>query len=225
MILSLAPFLFQTKVLKSLFFQQRLVFFSALLSLVRGTRRWSAAASGVENVFKDEVTQEELVKRGTPPGASCRSCGGLVGAEVQSRQRCDCGSPGLRPFSGYSARVSRRQPGANPAGCDRDAASPGNGANRFRRARAFSAAGGFSGARRRDCDAASPGGSGANLCLRRDPDALAVGAVLSVVPLLLLHGCEVNVRRRRQVVSWIRIFLRSFSHACHQLTVIVVCLM
>ena len=33
---------------------------------------------------------------------------------------------------------------------------------------------------------------------------------LSVVPL--------NVRRRRQVVSWIRIFLRSFSHACHQLT-------
>ena len=47
---------------------------------------------------------------------------------------------------------------------------------------------------------------------------------LSVVPLLLLHGCEVNVRRRRQVVSWIRIFLRSFSHACHQLTVIVLCL-
>ena len=35
---------------------------------------------------------------------------------------------------------------------------------------------GFSGARRRDCDAASPGGSGANLCFRRDPDALAVGA-------------------------------------------------
>ena len=173
---SLAPFLFQTKVLKSLFFQQRLGFFNALLSLVRGTRRWSAAASGVENVFKDEVTQEELVKRGTPPGASCRSFGGLVGAEVQSRQRCDCGSPGLRPFSGYSAGVSRRQPGANPAGCDRDAASPGNGANRFRRARAFSAAGGVSGARRRDCDAASPGGSGANLCLRRDPDALAVGA-------------------------------------------------
>ena len=30
---------------------------------MRGTRRWSAAASDVENVFKDEVTQEELVKR------------------------------------------------------------------------------------------------------------------------------------------------------------------
>ena len=102
------------------------------------------AASGVQNVFKDEVTQEELVKRDTPCGASCRLCGGLVGAELQSRQRCACGSPGLRPFSGYSAGVSRRQPGANPAGCDRDAASPG--------------------------------GSGANLCLRRDPDALAVGA-------------------------------------------------
>ena len=72
--------------------------------------------------------------------------------------------------------LSRRQPGANPAGCDRDAASPGNGANRFRRARALFAAGGGSGARRRDCDAASPGGPGANLCLRRDPDALAVGA-------------------------------------------------
>ena len=86
-IFSLAPFLFQTKVLKSLFFQQRLVF-CAPLSLVRGTRRWSAAASGVENVFKDEVTQEELVKRDTPPGASYRSCGGLVGAEVQTRQRC-----------------------------------------------------------------------------------------------------------------------------------------
>ena len=126
----------------------------------------------VENVFKDEVTQEELVKRDTPPGASCRSCGGLVGAEAHSRQRCVCCSPGLR----YSAGVSRRQPGADPAGCDRDAASPGNGANRFCRARALSAAGGVSGARRRDCDAASPGGSGADLCLHRDLDAFAVGA-------------------------------------------------
>ena len=145
---------------------------------MRGTRRWSAAASYGENVFKDEVTQEELVKRDTPPGASCRACGGLVGAEVQSRQRCVCGpSPGLRPFSGYSAGVSRRQPGANPAGCDRGAASPvPSGANRFRRARVLSAAGGASGGRRRNCDAASPGGSGANLCLRRDLDASAVGA-------------------------------------------------
>ena len=82
------------------------------------------------------------------------------------------------PLSGYSAGVSRRQPGAHPAGCDRGAASPVPcGANRFRRARALAAAGGVSGARqRRDCDAASPGGPGANLCLRRDLDALAVGA-------------------------------------------------
>ena len=58
----------------------------------------------------------------------------------------------------------------------RDATSPGNGANRFRRARVLSAAGGASGVQRRDCDAASPGGSGANLCLRRDLDASAVGA-------------------------------------------------
>ena len=36
---------------------------------------------------------------------------------------------------------------------------------------------------------------------------------------------EVNVRRRRQVVSWIQILLRSFGNACHQLTVIVMCLM
>ena len=107
------------------------------------------------------------MKRDTPPGASCRACGGLVGAEAHSRQRCVCCSPG---------GLSRRQPGANPAGCDRDAASPGNGANRFRRARVLSAAGGASGVRRRDCDAASPGGSGANLCLRRDLDASAVGA-------------------------------------------------
>ena len=167
---------FSNKGFEEPLFPAKTGFFSAPLSLVRGTRRWSAAASGVENVFKDEVTQEELVKRDTPPGASCRSCCGLVGAEVQSRQRCVCGFPGLRPFSGYSAGVSRRQPGANPAGCDRDAASPGNGANRFRRARTFSAAGGVSGALRRDCDAASLGVSGANLCLRRDPDGLAVGA-------------------------------------------------
>ena len=170
---------FSNKGFEELLFPAKTGFFSAPLSLVRGTRRWSAAASGVQHVFKDEVTLEELVKRDTPPGASCRSCGGLVGAEVQSRQRCVCGpSPGLRPFSGYSAGVSRRQPGANPAGCDRDAASPmPNGANRFRRARALFAGGGGSGARRRrDCDAASPGGSGAYLCLRRDPDALAVGA-------------------------------------------------
>ena len=122
------------------------------------------------------------MKRDTPPGASCRSCGGLVGAE----QRCVCGpSRGLHPFSGYSAGVSRRQPGANPAGCDRGAASPvPRGVNRFRRARALFAAGGVSGARRRrDCDAVSPGWSGANLCLRRDPDALAVGAApLSCAP-------------------------------------------
>ena len=43
---------------------------------------------------------------------------------------------------------------------------------------------------------------------------------LSVVPLLQLHGCEVNVRRRRQVDVWmslIRISFRSFNHACHQI--------
>ena len=165
---------FSNKGFEEPLFPAKTGFFSADLSVVSGTRRWSPAASGVENVFKDEVTQEELVKRDTPPGASCRSCGGLFGAEVHSRQPCVCGpSPGLRPFSGCSAGVSRRQPGANPAGCDRDAASLGDGANRFRRARAFSAAGGFSGARR---DVASPGGSGTNLCLRRDLDALAVGA-------------------------------------------------
>ena len=53
-------------------------FFSATLSLVRGTLRWSAAASGVENILKDEVTQEELVERDTPMVR--RSCwsGGTV---------------------------------------------------------------------------------------------------------------------------------------------------
>ena len=53
---------------------------------MRGTRRWSAGASDGENVFKDEVTQEELVKRDSP-GAACRACGGLVGAKAHSRQR------------------------------------------------------------------------------------------------------------------------------------------
>ena len=108
------------------------------------------------------------MKRDTPPGASCRACGGLVGTKAHSRQRCVCCSPG---------GVSRRQPGANPAGCDRGAASPVScGANRFRRARVLSAAGGASGVQRCDCDAASPGRSGAHLCLRRDLDASAVGA-------------------------------------------------
>ena len=189
---------FKQSFLKSLFFQQRL-FFSAPLSLVRGTRRWSAAASGVENILVDEVTKEELVKRDTPPGASCRWCSGLVGAEVQSRQRCVCGlSPGLRPVSGYSARVCRRQPGANPAGCDRGAASlvPG-GANRFRRVRAFAAAGGVSGARRlrHDRDVASPCGFGSNLCLRRDPDARAVGAA----PLRCAPPAVARLRGQREV--------------------------
>ena len=177
---------------------------------MRGTRRWSAATSGVQNVFKDEVTQEELVKRDTPPGASCRLCGGLVGAEVQSRQRCVCGtSPGLRPFSGYSAGVSRRQPGADPAGCDRDAASPvPHGAGRFRRARALFAAGGVSGARRRrDCDAASPGGSGANLCLRRDLDALAVGAA----PLRRAPPAVARLRGQREAEAAGRVVDSEFS--------------
>ena len=38
---------------------------------------------------------------------------------------------------------------------------------------------------------------------------------LYVVPLLRLHGCEVNVRRTRQVVVWILVMLISFS-ACFQ---------
>ena len=100
---------FSNKGVEEPLFPAKTGFFSALLSLMRGTRRWSAAASDGENVFKDEVTQEELVKRDTPPGASCRACGDLVGVEAHSRQRCVCCSPG---------GVSRRQPGANPAGCD-----------------------------------------------------------------------------------------------------------
>ena len=117
---------FSNKGFEEPLFPAKTGFFSAPLSLVRGTRRWSGAASGIENGLKDEVTQEELVKRDTLPGASCRWCRGLVGAEVQSRQRCVCGpSPGLRlSLSGYTAGVSRRQSGANPAGCDRGAASP-----------------------------------------------------------------------------------------------------
>ena len=51
---------------------------------------------------------------------------------------------------------------------------------------------------------------------------------LFVVPLLLLLGCVVVVRWRRQEVVWISVMLipslRAFSLACHQLTVIVLCL-
>ena len=103
----------------------------------------------------------------------------------------------MRPISGYSAGVSHRQPGANPAGCDRGAASLWPcGANRFRRDRAFAAAG-VSGARRlrRDRDAASPCGFGANLCLRRDPDARAAGAA----PLRCAPPAVARLRGQREV--------------------------
>ena len=56
------------------------------------------------------------------------------------------------------------------------AASPGNGANSFRRARALSAGGGVSGARRRDCDAAiSWVGLELIFAFAADLDASAVG--------------------------------------------------
>ena len=48
--------------------------------------------------------------------------------------------------------------------------------------------------RRRDCDAASPGGPGANLCLRRDPDALAVGAA----PLRCAPPAAARLRGQRE---------------------------
>ena len=107
----LAPFLFQTKILKkSPFFQQRL-FNVVLFSLVRGERRWSTAVSGLETDLKREVTQEELGKRDTPPGASCRACfqcGGLVGPDVPlPRQRRVCAAPRCAQIAGVD--------GASPA--------------------------------------------------------------------------------------------------------------
>ena len=171
-------------------------FFGAPLSLIHNKRHWSSAASGVEDCFEGgEITQEELVKRDTPPGASCRDS--LAATKLRLRQPLAFDGSSLLvccPLSGCSGTgVSRRQPGANPAGCDRGAASPVScGANRFRRAR--TAAGGVFGARgRRDCDAASPGGSGANLCLRRD-SALAVGAA----PLRCAPPAAARLRGQRE---------------------------
>ena len=75
---------------------------------------------------------------------------------------------------------------------------------------------------RRDRDAASPRGLGANVCLRRDYDACAVGAV----PLRYAPPVVAGLRGRREVeaaVSCLDLDVSDFS-ACHQLTVIVLCL-
>ena len=76
--------------------------------------------------------------------------------------------------------------------------------------------------------AASPCVLGAHAFLRCDHDARALGAAPLRCALLLLLGCVVDVGWRRQVLVWILVILtlslRAFSHACHQLTVIVLCL-
>ena len=177
------------------FFPAKTFLFAVFFSLLRGKRRWPTAAAGLETDLKREFTQEEQVKRVTPPGASRRAsfkCGGLVGPDVPLlRQRRVCSaprraftdvkgsSPGPGPTRGCSGHgVSRQRPGANLPCRDRFVASVCvSGAARLCRAReAVSPSGAGVDRLCRDRDAASPCGSGAAVRPRHDHDARAVDA-------------------------------------------------
>ena len=190
---------------------------------MRGTRRWSAAASGVENVFKDEVTQEELVKRDTPPGASYRWCGGLFGAEyihgsvAYVALLLVCAIPRVTLLESLAVNQELILQAATAVPLPLCLVElivfaapvfllllvvflgPVNAVIAMLLLLV---------------------GLEPILAFAATLTLLLLELPLSVVLLLRLHGCEVNERRRRQVVVWILVMLipslSAFSLACHQ---------